>query len=200
MIAGFTANAEQKPAGYAQAAAAPSQQALDASAVKSSSSTKVSSAPIPGQKPTHWYIQIQRYNIKNNGKKNNPISNVRLNVTFPNQLKLALPEGGQYWPIGNGQVQEINRTYELPPQLVVNDGFKFTVQMENKGQPLLPCEFDVVQISQFNRAYVCSPDIGYQKAHNVPEDQLDEEALQIRVFTDINTEKKEVPPDAIALK
>ncbi len=205
MAISFSAHSEIKDAkpAYAPAAAVSNPQAIANAAVAGTPAGAVTPQPgisPSGQKPSRWFIQVQRYNVKNNGKKNNPISNVRITVTFPNKTKLTLPEGGQYWPIGNGQVQEINRTYELPPQYVVNDGFKFTIQMENKGDAILPCEFDVVQISQFNRAYVCSTDVGWQKSQNVPEDELDEQAVQVRVFTDINSEKKEIPPDAIALK
>jgi hypothetical protein len=205
MALALSAHSEQKDisgkTSYAPAAAVPNSAAIAAAATSGVAQPTPQPGISPsGQKPSRWFIQIQRYNVKNNGQKSNPISNVRITVTFPNKTKLTLPESGQYWPIGNGQVQEINRTYELPAQLVVNDGFKFTIQMENKGDAILPCEFDVVQISQFNRAYVCSTDVGWQKVHNVPEDQLDEQAVQVRVFTDINSEKKEIPPDAIALK
>lgn len=181
---------DQDPAAMAKSGGAP---------VAAASSSTDSSLP-SDKKPSHYYIQLQRYNIKNSGRKDNAISNVRLSVTFPNKSQTNLPENGQYWPIGNGQVQEINRTYELPAQYVQNDEFKFQIQMDNKGNPFLPCEFDVTQISQFNRAYVCSVDVGWQKAHGVKDEDLDEEAIQIRVFTDLNSDKKEIPPDAIALK
>ena len=97
--------------------------------------------------------------MDNNGEPSNPISNVRIEIKFPNGNKLQLPEGGQFWPIGNGQVQEINRTFELPWSYVRNKAVQeFEIQLYRKGSKMLPCEFDVAQLSQFNRAYICRTD------------------------------------------
>ena len=149
-------------------------------------------------KPYRTFITIQRYNMEQSGDAEQ-ISNVRIEVMFPNQKNpLQLPEGGGFWPIGNGQVQEINRTFELPYQMVQNDGFKFTIQMFRKGSTFLPCQFDVSQLSEFNRGYVCHTDLGYQNGL-LPEKQ-DKEGIQVRVFTDRNSEAKEIPKEALALK
>jgi hypothetical protein len=150
--------------------------------------------------PYRTFIDFQRYNMESNGEPNNPISNVRLTVTFPNGNKVILPEGSQWWPIGNGQAQEIHRMYELPFSYIVNDGFKFTVQMERKGSPMLPCQFDIVQLSQFNRAYTCHTDLTWQQSKNIPAENLDKEGIQIRIFTSKNSEPKEIPSDALAIR
>lgn len=113
---------------------------------------------------------------------------------------VQLPGGGQYWPIGNGQVQEIDQTFELPWGFITNDGFKFEIQIERKGTKILPCQFEVHQLSQFNRSYICRLDINWQINQKIPEEKLDKEALQIRIFTDRNSPRREVPKDAIALK
>jgi hypothetical protein len=159
-------------------------------------------APIEMAKiePYRTFVTIERYSIESNGDASQPISNVRLTITFPNGQKVELPEGGQYWPIGNGQAQEINRTFEIPWAYIQKDGFKFKVQMERKGSPMLPCEFDVVQLSQFNRAYTCHTDIAWQQKEKTAEDKLDREGIQVRVFSSRNTPAKEVPTNAIALK
>ena len=126
------------------------------------------------------FITIQRYNMENNGEPSSPISNVRIEIKFPDGNKIQLPEGGQFWPIGNGQVQEINRTFELPWTYVQKDGFKFEIQLVRKGSKMLPCEFDVTELSQFNRAYVCRTDTSLQT--NVAAENLDREGIQIRSY------------------
>jgi hypothetical protein len=158
-----------------------------------------SAAPVLN-KPFRTFVTIQRYTVENNGEPSNPISNVRLEITFPNGSKVKLPEGGQYWPIGNGQVQEINRTFEIPYAYIQKDGFKMTIQMYRKGSKMFPCNFDVAALSQFNRAYVCKVDEGFQRRSRVAEQHIDREGVQLRVFTDLNSEPGEIPTDSIALR
>lgn len=151
-------------------------------------------------KPYRTFVTIQRYTVENNGEPSNPISNVRLEITFPNGNKVKLPEGGQYWPIGNGQVQEIGRTFEIPWAFIQKDGFKMQIQMHRKGSKMFPCNFDITALSQFNRAYVCKVDEGFQRRSSVSEQKIDREGVQLRVFTDLNSEKNEIPTDSIALR
>jgi hypothetical protein len=153
------------------------------------------------QEPFRTFITIQRYVIENNGEPNTPISNARIVVTFPNGTSVTLPENGQWWPIGNGQSQEINRTFEIPFAFVSQkDGFKFKIQMERKGSAMNPCEYDVVQLSQFNRAYNCQTDVAWQARGNTSADRIDKEGVQVRIFTSKNVKPNEIPQDAIALK
>ncbi len=156
-------------------------------------------APIPA-KPYRAFVTIQRYNMENNGEPGSPISNVRLEIAFPNGHKLQLPEGGQYWPIGNNQVQEINRTFEIPWAWIQNDGFMFTVKMVRKGSDLLPCQFEVTSLSQFNRGYTCHTDTAWQQNERISAEQMDREGIQVRVFSDLNSAPKEIPTDAVAIK
>lgn len=172
-----------------------------------SPTANVQATPIQPVKPYRTFLTIQRYTIENNGEPNDPISNVRLELKFAKQSKeqgnskVQLPGGGQYWPIGNGQVQEIGQTFEIPWEFLQSDGFTFEVQMVRKGAIFMPCKFEVQQMSQFNRTYICRLDTDWQtKIQRVPPDRLDKEALQVRVFTDLNSESKDVPKDAIALK
>jgi len=157
-------------------------------------------APMAKIEPYRTFLTIMRYTMENNGEPTNPISNVRIGLEFPSGNKLGLPEAGQYWPIGNGQMQEINRTYEIPWAFINNDGFKFKIQMERKGSLMLPCEFDIVQLSQFNRTYTCHTDLKWQQDQRVAESNLDKEGIQIRIFTSKNSLPKEIPQDALALK
>lgn len=146
------------------------------------------------------YLTIQKYIMDSNGEPSNPISNVRITMTLPNGTQMPLPEGGQFWPIGNGQVQEINRTYEIPAQFINNDAMKLTIQMERKGSKIDPCLFEVGQISQFNRQYICHTDVAWQQNQNVPPEKISKEGIQIRVFSTANLNANEIPKDAIAIR
>lgn len=192
---GFAQGEVASAKNYAPAAAAPVEGAIQAA-----NAVKPGDAPKAPSKPFRTWINIQRYNMENNGDAAQPISNVRLEIVFANQQKLSLPESGQFWPIGNGQVQEINRNYEVPFAWLANDGFAFTVQMVRKGAELLPCRFEVSTLSQFNRSYVCKTDTGWQASNHIPQDKFDKESIQIRVFTDLNSKPNEIPSDAVALK
>jgi len=196
-----------KSAGYAPAQAVNRDAAVPAPAPAKAGQSQAAVSSVPGAeapklptKPYRTWIAIQRYNMENNGETNQPISNVRLEVKFPNGQKLQLPESGQFWPIGNGQVQEINRTFEVPWAWVQNDGFVFEVQMIRKGSEFLPCRFEVATLSQFNRAYVCKTDTAWQTNNRVSAEQMDKESIQVRVFTDLNSKPNEIPNDSIALK
>lgn len=157
-------------------------------------------APAVPIKPYRTFVHIQRFSIENSGEPNNPVSNVRLAIEFPNGNKFELPGSGQYWPIGNGQVQEIDQTYELPFAAINNDGFKFVIQIERKGSKYLPCNFEVSQLSQFNRSYVCHTDLNWQTAQKIPEDKIERQGVQLRIFTDLNSKPKEIPEKSIALR
>lgn len=150
--------------------------------------------------PYRTFVTIQNYVMDSNGDPSNPISNVRIEVAFSKDKKMELPEAGAYWPIGNGQRQDINRTYELPWQAIVNDGFDFTIQMVRKGSNMLPCQFKVSQLSEYNRSYFCHTDLRWQTERRIPEEKLDKEGIQVRVFTDKNTPSKELPKDVLAFK
>ncbi len=169
-------------------------------------------AEAPMIEPYRTFITIQRYQINNNGKGVDSISNVKLQIKFPGQVDadgkiktqdVELPGNGEYWPIGNGQVQEIDRTFELPYKYIENDGFKFEVHMLPKGNSIDPCKFEVVTLSQFNRAYICRTDVEWQRKKRIAEDKLDEESFYVRVFTDrldSGTTKKDIPTNAIAIR
>src|SRR4051812_25790023 len=61
-------------------------------------------------KPYDTFIEVQNYQLQNSGVTGDQIHNVHLEIVFPNGKKIVLPEGGQDWPIANGQMQPINMT------------------------------------------------------------------------------------------
>lgn len=136
-------------------------------------------------KPYQSFITVQNYSLQNSGRAGNKIENVHLELTFPNGKKIVLPEGGQDWPIANGQMQPININYLLPYKFIEKDGFTFTVQIVRRGADLQPCVFKVEQLSEFNRSYVCHTDQAWQQSQRMSDDQMDKEAVQVRVSTDI---------------
>jgi hypothetical protein len=151
-------------------------------------------------KPFRTFITIQKYNLENSGKSADKTFNARIELSFPNGSTVTLPEGGHRWPIGNGQSQEINRTFEVPWSLVQSDSTKFTVAILRSGSTIAPCEFSAEQLSQFNRGYVCHTDAGIQADQGTPQDKIIRESVFVRVFTDRNSNPTEVPKDAIALR
>lgn len=161
---------------------------------------EIAAAPQVPQKPFRTFISIQRYNMEHNGEEKNALSETKLEINFPNGSLVKLPENGGYWTIGNGQTQEINRTFEIPYSQVQQDGFKFSIQLYRKGSKMMPCNFDVAKLSEYNRGYVCHTDVNYQADRRVPQDRIDREGIQIRVFTDLNSAPKDVPQDSLALK
>ncbi len=153
-------------------------------------------------KPYRTFIHIQNFAIENNGDIKNPISNIKLEIRFNNKKSpvIKLPGDDEYWVIGNNQVQEINQFFEVPWEYIKNDGFKFQIQIIRKGTKFLPCNFEVTQLSLFNRQYICRLDVHWQMEQQIPEHELDKEALTIRIFTDKNSPQKDIPKDAIALR
>ena len=152
-------------------------------------------------KPFRTFVTIKKYNLENNGTPSKPISNVKLEIKFPGANPIELPEGGHFWSIGNNQSQEINRTFEIPYSMIRNDGFALELTMIRKGKTILPCKFEISRLSQFNRSYVCRTDVAFQmNQQHLSEDKISKEAVEIRVFSDLNSPLKEIPQDAIALK
>lgn len=153
------------------------------------------------QKPFRTFVTIKNYNLENSGISSKPISNVKFEIAFPGGHQIQLPEGGHYWSIGNNQSQEINRTFEIPFSVIQNDGFSFELTMVRKGKKILPCKFEVTRLSQFNRSYVCRTDVAFQmNQQHLPEEKVAKEAVEIRVFSDLNSPQSEIPKDIIALK
>jgi hypothetical protein len=173
-------------------------------AVTETTATQTAAQAVPAKPapvaPFRTFMTIQRYTLESNGDPSNNISNVRLEMKFPGDVQIKLPGGDQHWPIGNGQVQEVNQTFEIPWAYVRNDSFSFVLQMVRKGAQILPCQFDVKELSHFNRTYTCQTDVGWQQREKVPENRINREGVAIRIFTDRNTPSKEIPKDAVALK
>jgi hypothetical protein len=159
--------------------------------------TTTTQAVQPVVQPYRTFITFKRYYVKSTDQA---VSNVRLEILFPNGVKTQLPENGQYWPVGVGQAQDINRTFELPFATIQKDSFHFKVQMVRHGGNILPCEFEVDSLSQFNRSYICHTDVNWQTNQKVASEKIDDEGVEIRIFTDKNSQPKEIPQDTIALR
>lgn len=159
------------------------------------------SAPVaaPITKPYRTFITIQRYNLEHSGNPGTAIQNAKLEISFSDGTQAVLPENGHYWPINNGQSQEINRTFEVPPALIQSDTTLLSLKMIRSGSKTSPCEFKIEQIPQFNRAYICRTDVAAQTQQHKAEDRIVKESVEIRVFTDRNTPASELPKNAIAL-
>ena len=53
--------------------------------------------------------------------------------------------------------------FEIPWAYVMHkDGFNFDIQIVRKGTTILPCKFEVLQLSEFNRSYICRLDEAWQ--------------------------------------
>lgn len=159
-------------------------------------------------KPFRTFITFQRYRIDQNGNPQTPVSNVKINIEFPGAnaeekgKEISLPGEKTTWAIGDGQIQEIDQSFEVPFEYVSNlDGFKMNVTMDRKGVWIKPCKFVVKDLSKFNRGYVCRTDQDWQKKRGRTEEQMDIESIQVRVFTDKNLQRNEKPPtNPIALR
>jgi hypothetical protein len=170
------------------------------SAIAEDAASTATTQTIKEVKPFRTFLTIQKYNLENSGKSPDKIFHAQLEITFANGSKISLPEGGHQWTIGNGQSQEINRTFEIPWGLVQSDSTRFTVAMVRSGANTSPCEFSAEQLSQFNRGYICHTDAGFQADQGVSQDKIIREAVYIRVFTDRNANPNDIPKDAIALR
>jgi len=167
----------------------------------SKTSESQSNGQITLNKSFRTFVTIKKYNLENSGNPTKPISNVKLEVKFPNGNEIELPEGGHFWSIGNNQSQEINRTFEIPSSMIRNDGFSLELTMIRKGKKILPCKFEISRLSQFNRSYVCRTDVAFQlNQQHLSEEKVSKEAIEIRVFSDLNSPPSEIPKDVIALK
>jgi len=163
-----------------------------------------STQPITGViteiKPFRTFITIQKYNLETSGKALDKTFNARLEISFADGNKITLPEEGRRWPIANGQSQEINRTFEIPWAFVQSDSTKFTVSILRSGVTISPCEFSAEQLSQFNRGYICHTDASIQAEQGIDQEKIVRESVYVRLFTDRNSNPREIPKDAIALR
>lgn len=103
-------------------------------------------------------------------------------------LEIKLPDGRQIQLPQKNKSQETEHTVEVPFEFVKEDGFSMEMQMVTKGKDILPCQLTVRQLSQYNRSYVC----------RTSEDKAVREAVEIRVFTDVNSTKAEIPRKLLA--
>ena len=147
------------------------------------------------------YVTVKAYHQEYNGSAKRPDSQVRVQIHFPDQKKIELPSSDQFWSVSNKQTQDINETFEVPQEFLVADGFSFEVSIIEKGKDIQPCKVKVNQLSQFNRTYFCRTDVNAQVNQlHLKEDKVAKQAVELRVFSDINSTSKEIPRKLVALK
>jgi hypothetical protein len=114
-------------------------------------------------------------------------SEVRLQIKLPDGRTLKLRE------------KNIDQSFEIPFDFVKQDSFGMEVALVKKGKNILPCQITVYQLSQYNRSYRCQTDVGFQiNQQHVPENKVTREGVVFRVFTDAQSDKKEIPRKLLA--
>jgi len=159
--------------------------------------------PAIEKKPSSYraYVTLKAYHQEQNGNPKNPESQVRVQITFPDQKKIELPDRNRFWSVKDKQTQDINETFEVPQEFIQNDGFSFEVAIIDKGKEIVPCQIRVNQLSQFNRNYFCRTDVNAQaNQQKIQEEKLAKQAVELRVFSDVNSSSKEIPKKLLALK
>lgn len=100
-------------------------------------------------KDFHTYVSIE-----------NVSEETGISVTFPSQKTM--------------EKQEKGKKFEVPVSMTKANRFNFTVQMTKKGHSVNPCEFVVEQVSDYDRAYICT-------AQGIPATQV-----VVRVYTNLH--------------
>ena len=114
-------------------------------------------------------------------------SEVRLQIKLPDGRTLKLREN------------DIDQSFEIPFDFVKQDSFGMEVTMLGERKNILPCKITVHQLSQYNRSYRCQTDVGFQiNQQHIPENKATREGVEFRVFTDVQSDKKEIPRKLLA--
>ena len=114
-------------------------------------------------------------------------SEIRLQIKLPDGRTLKLRE------------KDIDQSFEIPFDFVKQDSFGMEVTMLGEGKHILPCQIYVHQLSQYDRSYRCQTDIGFQVSQqHIPENRATREGVEFRVFTDVQSDKKEIPRKLLA--
>lgn len=96
------------------------------------------------------------------------------NVTEDTSLEVTMPELDGKMSEKPLARQERGKKYEIPYAIAKADRFKFVVQMSKPGHKILPCEFVIEQLRQYDRGYVCT-------AQGIPSTQV-----VVRVYTNLH--------------
>lgn len=146
------------------------------------------------------FVTLKSYHLAQSG---NALANhqIQIKVKLGEKETSALPQRELAWTLPTGGTKAINQTFEIPFEVLSSDSFSFEVQLLREGKTIEPCRFTVTQVSKYNRNYVCRSDVNHQtRNQNLPSDKISKEAIEVRVFTSLNTPKKEIPRQVIALK
>lgn len=152
-------------------------------------------------KPFRTFVTIESYHQESNGRKSDSTSQVQLEVKLGPNQKLVLPEPKKFWTVQNQKSQPIHQTFEVPSELIQQDGFSFEITMIEKGKTILPCSIKVTELSKFNRSYMCRTDVNFQSnQQHIPEDKLAKQGVEVRVFSDLNVKNKELPKNLLVFR
>jgi hypothetical protein len=139
------------------------------------------------QKSFRTFVTIKALHSEAPGVSSPNSSEVRLQIKLPDGRTLKLRE------------KDIQRSFEIPFDFVKQDSFGMEVALVRKGKNILPCQITVHQLSQYNRSYRCQTDVGFQiNQQYIPENKVTREGVELRVFTDAQSDKKEIPRKLLA--
>jgi len=151
------------------------------------------------KKSFRTFVTLKSYHLAQSGNAL-PNHHIQLKVKLGEKETSSLPQRELAWTLPTGGTKAINQTFEIPFEVLSSDSFSFEVQMLREGKTIEPCRFAVTQVSQYNRNYVCRSDVNHQtRNQNLPSNKISKEAIEVRVFTSLNTPKKEIPRQVIAL-
>ena len=130
-------------------------------------------------------VTLEKFVWEPSPSATDPSSQVQFVLSFPGGQKVSFPQksADKAWTLQAGKPLEIGETLTVPPEVVHGDQFHFTLQVLRQGILLSPCEFDVAQVSQFNRTYTCHTDLNWQRNHGFSEEQLEKDTVQLRVYS-----------------
>lgn len=134
-------------------------------------------------KPFQTFVTLESYSYLN---PNPEAQKVSMEISLPEGKTQKIPSQ-ESWEVTPGKEQVINQTLEIPFESIKKDAFRFTIQIFRSGTKLGPCNFEIKNISEYNRTYICH--LAYSKKASEEKD-----TLHLRVHTDripINTDSNE---------
>jgi hypothetical protein len=144
-------------------------------------------SPADPQKSFRTFVTVKALHHGAGSLSSSEPPQVRLQIKLPDGRTLKLRE------------KDIDQSFEIPFDFVKQDSFGMEVTMLGEGTNILPCKIYVNQLSQYNRSYRCQTDIGFQvNQQHIPESKATREGVEFRVFTDVQSDKKEIPRKLLA--
>ena len=95
------------------------------------------------------------------------------------QLELELPDGTKH------AIKRRGERFEIPSAFAQKNGFKFVIQMRRRDIAIMPCEFTVEGLSDFNRRLICRTYETNDATSNQSAKQAVHESVEVRVYTEV---------------